>query len=480
MTAGLARVTISAATRRVDVALPEHVPLAELLPEVLRHAGEGLADDGERHGGWVLRRTDGAALAGGQSLGQQDVRDGDVLHLVPARAQWPQLEYDDVVEAIAEGARRRGAGWAATNTRVASLVATGLVLGVGLVAAVHAGSTSTPAMLSVLGAAATLTLAGVLASRAYGDARAGAALAGFSLPYAFVAGAMLVSSGDPAGPVPGLRWMGAPELLVASAALTLHGVLGLVGAGAGRRVFAAAVTAGLLGTLSALLALFLPTGGAAAVVSAALVCGVGVLPLLAIRLGELPVPPVTLPTGPEAAEGLTRSASPRPSLDAARERPERGVVFAAVARTEELLTGMLIGHAAVAIAAALVLVLEGGVAGRILAGVSAAALTLRSRLFVSVRQRVPLLAAGFGSATVLALVLVVDAGGGAPMAPVAVGAALVTGLVVVVAGSTYAQRPPGPYLGRVGDLLDTLLLVSVVPVACAVLGLYGAARGLLG
>ena len=46
MSIGLARVTISAPSRRIDVALPEHVPLAELLPEVLRHAGEGLADDG--------------------------------------------------------------------------------------------------------------------------------------------------------------------------------------------------------------------------------------------------------------------------------------------------------------------------------------------------------------------------------------------------------------------------------------------------
>ena len=45
MSLGLARITISAPHRRVDVALPEHVALAELLPEVLRHAGEGLADD---------------------------------------------------------------------------------------------------------------------------------------------------------------------------------------------------------------------------------------------------------------------------------------------------------------------------------------------------------------------------------------------------------------------------------------------------
>src|SRR3954465_16001202 len=110
MSVGLARVTISAPQRRVDVALPEHVPLAELLPEVLRHAGEGLADDGEKHGGLVLRGTDGVALATSQGRFPQGVRGGEVLHLVPARDEGPELEYDDVVEAIPDGARR-GSVW---------------------------------------------------------------------------------------------------------------------------------------------------------------------------------------------------------------------------------------------------------------------------------------------------------------------------------------------------------------------------------
>src|ERR687893_2823315 len=129
MSAGLARVTISAPQRRVDVALPEHVPLAELLPELLRHAGEGLADDGEKHGGWLLRRVDGAVLAIAQGLFPQGVRDGEVLHLVPARAAWPELEYDDVVEAIADGARRRGSVWTPESTRTATLLAGALLLG---------------------------------------------------------------------------------------------------------------------------------------------------------------------------------------------------------------------------------------------------------------------------------------------------------------------------------------------------------------
>src|SRR3954470_12735805 len=173
MSVGLARVTISAPQRRVDVALPEHVPLAELLPEVLRHAGEGLADDGEKHGGWLLRRTDGVALATGQGLFPQGVRDGEVLHLVPARDDWPELEYDDVVEAIAEGARRRGSAWTPASTRTATLAAAGVLLALGLVGLLVAGPAVGGTAFAGLGVAVLLALAGITASRAYGDARAG-------------------------------------------------------------------------------------------------------------------------------------------------------------------------------------------------------------------------------------------------------------------------------------------------------------------
>jgi hypothetical protein len=46
----------------------------------------------------------------------------------------------------------------------------------------------------------------------------------------------------------------------------------------------------------------------------------------------------------------------------------------------------------------------------------------------------------------------------------------------VAAGATYSGRAPSPYLGRAADMLDTLIVISVIPVACAVIGLYAAAR----
>ena len=471
MSVALARVTISTPQRRVDVALPEHVPLAELLPEVLRHAGEGLADDGEKHGGWVLRRADGVALTTTQGLFPQGVRDGEVLYLVPAHDAWPELEYDDVVEAIAEGARRRGGIWTSASTRTATLVAAGVLLALGLVAVLGTGPAWDGAAVAGLGAAAGLALAGITASRAYGDARAGVALGAWAMPYAFAGGAVLVASDDRVGVLGPVAWLGDAELLAGSVALLVAAVLGGAGVAASPRLFPAGTVIGLLGALTALTSLVTSAAGAAAVLISALVCGIGVLPLLAMRFGKIPTPPVTLPTGAEAAEGFT-GVSPAGALDAARERPDRSTVFAAVSRTEDLLAGMLSGHAVLAAGAFLVLAMAGTLAARILIAVSAAALLLRSRLFVTLRQRVPLLAGGLAGVAALGAALLRGAGPGVVAA--VTGGALVLAVGTVVAGATYSSRPPSPYLARAADLLDTLVVVAVIPVACAVAGLYDA------
>ncbi|SIN25220.1 type VII secretion integral membrane protein EccD [Micromonospora cremea] len=452
MTNGLARVTISAPQRRVDVALSEQVPLAELLPDVLWHAGEGLADDGERHGGWVLRRTDGALLATAQALLPQGVRDGEVLHLVPARAHWPELEYDDVVEAIADGARRRGGAWSPTATRTAGLAGAAVPLAVGLLALLAGGPAHRGGWLAAAVVAVLLTVAGTVASRANGDGAAGATLGGYAQPYAFVAGALAVGSGDPVGLFGPVRWVGAPELLAGSVALllvTLLGLLGLLGVASRLRVFVAGVTVGLVGAGAALGGLLLAPAGTAAVLLSTLVFAVGAIPLLAIRLGKLPLPPITLPAATPAAEP-----------ERARDLPDRSRVHAAVTRTEEMLTGMLLGHALLAVAAAAVLGVAGGTAGPVLVAVTSAVLLLRSRLFVALRHRVPTVLAGLAGYAVLGTVLVGRADDAGRLALVLGGAALVLGgaalaLVAVAAGTGYARRPVSPYLGRIADLTDT-------------------------
>jgi len=189
--------------------------------------------------------------------------------------------------------------------------------------------------------------------------------------------------------------------------------------------------------------------GAAAALLAVVVAGAAGLPLAAIRLGRLPMPVL----GPEPAPP-----------------PDRARVHAAVARTDEILTGLLAGFAAAALAASAVLA-RASVAAQVLVAVAAVAFLLRARLFATIRQRVPLLVAGAAGLGLLAVAV----------GTVAVAAGLaVAGLLVALAGARYARQAPSPYAGRAADLLDALCVVSVVPLAAAVLGLYPAVRDLVG
>jgi type VII secretion integral membrane protein EccD len=441
---GLAKVTVSAPQRRLDVAFPDHAPLAELLPELLRQAGVGLADEGQAHGGWVLRRGDGSPLAGGTGLASQGVRDGDVLYLGPARGPWPELDYDDVVDAIAAGARRYGRSWDAAATRVAGLAVAGAALLLGAVALVRAPAGELPGAVG-LAVAALLVLAGAVASRAFADAVSGAALAAFALPYALAGGALLVDLG------PGLSGHGAPRLLVGAVGVVLVATASTIAVGHGLRISVGAATAGTVAALGALIGYRLPAAAAAAIVLSLLVIGSAGVPLLAIRLGNLPVPVL---------------AGEQP------ERPDRARVYAAVVRTDEILTGLLSGLAVAAAGCAVVLAASGGTGGALLVLVGSTGLLVRARLFTTVRQRLPLIAAGAGGPSAL-LLLWSDR-------PSVLFALLAAALVAAVAGVRYAGRRPSPYLGRAADLLDAVCVVTVLPVAVAVLGLYGRVRGLVG
>jgi hypothetical protein len=110
------------------------------------------------------------------------------------------------------------------------------------------------------------------------------------------------------------------------------------------------------------------------------------------------------------------------------------------------------------------------VAGRFLTAVSAVALLLRSRLFVSPRQRIPLLIAGLTGVTVLIVGMVLGADD-STRAIIAVGSVAVA-LIIVVAGQAWSNKPPSPYVGRLADLFEMLIVVSVIPAALWVLDVF--------
>ncbi|WBB97138.1 MULTISPECIES: type VII secretion integral membrane protein EccD [unclassified Solwaraspora] len=454
---GLARIAVVAPTRRIDLALPEHLPLVGLLPAVLRQADEN-PSDGTADGGWALRRTNGSTLDLNRTLAAQQVRDGEMLHLLPRRTEWPELAYDDLMEAIAAGARRRGLPWTPAATRLTGLLAGAVLLLLALVAVVTADGTGVAAGAALLGTAAVLVAVGVLLSRAMADSLAGAALAALALPYAFAGGAVSLAGGEP------VTGLGAPHLLVGSAALTLTGVLGMLGVGDAGRVFVAALFTGVSGTTGALLAVG-PLDGprAAAVLVAAVTLLLPALPLISVRAGKLPMPAL-----PRTAEDLVRDDP----------QPDRAEIYRATARADEVLTGLMFGTAVVVAAGSAVLTFSATAGAVLLVAVVTAGQLLRARLVSTVRHRVPLLAGGLVGVGLLTLIGTGGMAAGTRLALLPV--VLLVVALVLAAGMVYSRRPPTPRLARLGDGLDVVLQLAVVPVACAVLGLYGFMRAING
>lgn len=434
----------------MDLALPEDAVVAEVMPELLTRAGEDLADAGLRHGGWVLRRFDGTPLTPTATLAEHRILDGEVVRLAPRRVDWPELEYDDLVYAIAGGARRR-VRWQPGYTRVAGLVVGAVVVLLGLVAVVVAGPEWAAPARWALGQAALLLVAGIVLARVVGDAVAGAVAGLLALPFAFAGGALSQGGDLPLGD------FGGPQLLVGCAALVAFGLFGYVAIGDQAWLFACAVAAGVFGLGGVWL------GGQAQLAApkvAAVLTGV-LLPLsplfasVAIRLGKLPLP-----------------ALPRTTADLLRDDPQppRQAVYRAVERADAILTGLL-GGASVIAAISQLLLLGGGTTARVLGAIASAGWLLRARLYTVLRQRVPLLVAGLTGPAAALL------GGG-----LGVGASglVALGAAAVGAGLVYSRRGPGPYLRRLAEFAEVVLILCVVPVACAVLGLYGFLRGLGG
>jgi type VII secretion integral membrane protein EccD len=452
--AGLTRLVIVTPHRRLDMALPDQLPLANLLPGLLQQAGPELADQGWAHDGWLLRRSDGEPLDPAASLAALRVRDGEVVHLGPRRLDWPEPMYDDIVDAIATAAHRRGRRWTGSATRVAGLAAAAAGFAVGLVRLFQLGPPWTVAGVVALAAAGSLLLAGIVLARALSDAGAGAVLAALAMPFAAAGGVLLLHTG------PRLTGLTAADVIAGSALLALTGVAGYLGAADLGRVFVGGVTAGIAGVLAGVAAL----AGSGAVPAAAVVVGLPllvspVLPALAVRIGQIPLPEL-----PRTPEDLVRDGP----------RPDRREVFAATVRADEALTGMLVGVAAVTIAGVATLVHSGQPMAVALAVVVSLAHLLRARFYVGVRHRLPQLVAGVAG---LALF---GSSPGAVASAFALPIAIVAGAVSAATGLVYRNRAPSPRLGRLADILDVLLTLAVLPLVAGVLGTFSFMRGLGG
>lgn len=460
--AELCRLTVRAPAKSIDLAVPADVPVADLLPAVLGYAGDNLEEAGIDHGGWVLQRLGGEPLDEELTLDSYGLRDGDTLYLRPRAEALPEVHLDDLVDGIATTMRDHPFGW---TPKVSRWVLLGIVVAVlaggVLVIAWPGGSSLSRSVFAT--AAGLLLLAGAgAASRAVGDAGAGAALGFMVGPYLALAG-WLLPGGELGGPH-AYETLGA-RLLAASAAMAGGAVLALAVVAAFAALFLSVAVVSLFAAIAAVLLLttdLAPVHAAGILAVLAVILGAFV-PSLAFRMSGMRMPP--LPTNAQQLqEGIEPHAASAVSARAILADGWMTSLYGAVG---------LVGAACVAILAR-----ERELAEIIMTVALCLLLVLHARGLGNIWQRMSLVVPGvFG----LLLLVLVAAPAAAPGSRLVTAAGLLAAAAAVaIAAWTVPGRRLVPYWGRAGEVLHSALAVAVLPLALWVLGVYGALRAING
>jgi type VII secretion integral membrane protein EccD len=146
---------------------------------------------------------------------------------------------------------------------------------------------------------------------------------------------------------------------------------------------------------------------------------------------------------------------------------------------DRFVTGMVAGTSLVVIGCSLLLARHGGWPDLLLIGLAATVVALRARVFLGRAQRLWLFAAALLGAVEVAIGL--PAGHGQVFALLAVVIPLLLAAIVLTAVTLHLQQSRlSPPWGRAADILESVLVISVVPVALAAAGAYEYVRGLGG
>ncbi len=453
----LCRITVVGPSRRVDIALPGYVSFADLFPVVARYAGLDGPDVVGEKGGWVLQRLGQEPFAPAMTPLQAGLRDGEMIYLRPHRAQLPPAAFDDVADVIATGLNDRPGRWSPRDARWVALGAGAAALAAGAVFIARSGPPwQLPAVTAA--AVAVVLLAAVAAvSRAVGDSRAGALLGYTAVPYAFLAGLLVPARSS------GLAHLGAVHLLAAFAAAALAAVVAAA-ASAEVSLFFGVVAAALLGVIGAWIGYASGIGldGAAAVIVVPALALTPLIPAISFRMARMSLPEV-----PRNADDLRRDTLP---VDGAE-------VFDRTAAADRFVTGAASGIGLVAAGAEIALALTRSLLPMVMCAVLACALLLRSRLFRGLAQRLWLMVPAYGGLVLLAAGAIHGSTQAQHLA-LALGPLIGGTALVVAVGMWLPAHRPSPFWGRMADIADTLLIVTLLPLALAVAGVFGYVRGL--
>lgn len=443
---------------QVDVALPLDVPIVNLIPRLVKLAGEAgqpeRSDDPPsteaKNNVWVVRRhTDRTPLAPDSTLREAGVVEGELLRLTAERALSPPTLYDDVVDAAARLNKAGYPGWDAAAARWMGFVGVFLASGVWVYFLLaKAFAPHRDAMVGAAAAAAALlTGAAALANRRYARGDIGAALGWAVLP--ITAAVTWVALHGPGGY--GLA-AGCGVMVVVSEAL-------LRSVGVGRWGYSAVEVISVLGGIAlAVHAAGLRAGLAGAGLALVATLGCLAVPRLTVRFPRVTPPPR------EAARGDDAPASPSP--------PAAEGVWARVQAETLMRSALYAGLAVSATLGALAVVIAPGRAqwsGLVFAWVCAAALGLHTERPVTAVERAGLAV----PAAALAIVSCALAQHGSqPIPIVSFGVLLATTVVFAVAGASARPGRPSERRQTVLAYLRYLTVAALIPLALWAVGAY--------
>ncbi|MEU9999579.1 type VII secretion integral membrane protein EccD [Streptomyces sp. NPDC050848] len=481
---GFCRVTVVAPDSRIDVALPEDIAVADVYPEILRLTGQTQAPGTPT--GYHLVRRDGTVLDGARTLVAQRVLDGELLSLRPFAQSLPPAVFDDVSDAVASAVTRDRHLWSDDLLRGAGLVGGVLLLVLmGFVLwfadPVRHDMHSLPGVVAGAMGVLLTAFAGVRA-RVYADRATAIALGLGALPLLLIAGSGIVAPDAGHGPGRLQFLLGCVTVLVASVTLVAL-------TPSGDAPFVAATFLATVGTLATFLAIVAEASATetAAVCAPVAVGLVAFLPGLSARFARLPIGYAS----PRSAADDDFHAEPGRAAEEAQAVDGERIALQA-RRGHEMLLGLVGGCAAVVVGSAAVLGFAGNVWGQLLALAAGLAMLLRARLFRYTSQVTCVLVAGIAAIALLILglslnppadlvkdLLIHGDRGGLDIrtiwltATVAAGAALVTAIGLII-----PRKGLSPFWGRLLDLTEGFVLLSLVPLCLAVLDVFMAARSL--
>jgi type VII secretion integral membrane protein EccD len=435
------RVTVIGSGRRVDVTLPEGVPVADLLLDLAGMLGERSDGVPAR---WALVRVGGHALDPEHSLADQGVASGTMLFFRDVTEGAPPLAIDDFAQQVAITVDAETGQWAAGMFRWLLAAAGAACLFAAGALVLLAGDRGVRTVAGAVGAALS-SLAGVALVRLVGRRDFAGLITFAAIPLWAAAGAGLATvAGADATGVLGAA-LAAACVAAAVALLVVGNTVLPISIGVVAAALPPAVVLG--GTY-----LF----GAGLVAAAAILCPVGLAGValasqLAVGLGGVPT------AGVSTASAMS--------------------VDLALIRARRLSAAVLTGTALMLAASFVVLARSGGWLAWGLIAVASIAVAAQARHHRFAAEVAPLLAAALVGLLLLEFPLV-DGGGPAVAATVLIADGILLG---VAAAAIRGWKMPEAVDRRMRTV-EWIAIAASVPLALGVLGVYDAvvrfARGL--